>query len=338
MQIRLSRPEDIPAMLGIYEEARAFMRETGNPNQWADGYPAEELLRTDIERKNSYVVEEQDQIIATFAFILGDDPTYARIDDGAWLNQEPYGTIHRLASRQGTHGIAQFCFDWCKNQIRDLRADTYQDNVIMQHLLEKNGFIRCGIIYLANGSPRIAYQFSRHLVDGQLEMQRQQAQYGQQPYDAGHHVQMGYDMQLGYDGKPQKTADNGFGIASMVLGIISLITFFMVINMPLAILALVLGGVQLSRREGKGMALAGIITGEIALFLTVLMCVVIFLFSGEESVSSDYQQGYYDGYQQGYNDGYDDSFYNYYGGYGNDYGYDIYDSGENKDDTGYRGI
>ena len=28
----------------------------------------------------------------------------------------------------------------------------------MQHLIEKNGFKRCGIIHIADGSPRIAYE------------------------------------------------------------------------------------------------------------------------------------------------------------------------------------
>ena len=28
----------------------------------------------------------------------------------------------------------------------------------MQHILEKNGFVSCGTIYVADGSPRIAYQ------------------------------------------------------------------------------------------------------------------------------------------------------------------------------------
>ena len=41
---------------------------------------------------------------------------------------------------------------------KSLRADTHADNKIMQHLLEKNGFTRCGIIHVADGTPRIAYQ------------------------------------------------------------------------------------------------------------------------------------------------------------------------------------
>ena len=41
---------------------------------------------------------------------------------------------------------------------QSLRADTHADNKVMQHLLEKNGFTRCGVIHVADGSPRFAYQ------------------------------------------------------------------------------------------------------------------------------------------------------------------------------------
>ena len=30
----------------------------------------------------------------------------------------------------------------------------------MQHLIERSGFTRCGIVYMEDGSPRIAYQLS----------------------------------------------------------------------------------------------------------------------------------------------------------------------------------
>ncbi len=40
----------------------------------------------------------------------------------------------------------------------NFRIDTHNDNKIMQHVIEKNGFIRCGIIYVKDGSPRIAYE------------------------------------------------------------------------------------------------------------------------------------------------------------------------------------
>ena len=137
------------------------MRENGNPNQWDENYPSRELLEKDIAFGNSYIVEDDEKnLAATFAFIKGEDPTYYGIENGAWLNHEPYGTIHRLAGNTSYHGIASGCISWCKSQIGNLRADTHEDNKIMQHLLEKNGFVRCGIIHLANGAPRIAYQFA----------------------------------------------------------------------------------------------------------------------------------------------------------------------------------
>ena len=96
---------------------------------------------------------------AVFAFILGPDPTYAKIEDGQWLNDEvPYGTIHRLASTGDRRGVASEVIAWCLKHCESLRADTHADNKIMQHLLEKNGFARCGIIHVEDGTPRVAYQ------------------------------------------------------------------------------------------------------------------------------------------------------------------------------------
>jgi len=41
-----------------------------------------------------------------------------------------------------------------------LRIDTHRDNKIMQHNLTKHGFSYCGVIYLASGDERLAYQRS----------------------------------------------------------------------------------------------------------------------------------------------------------------------------------
>ena len=47
---------------------------------------------------------------------------------------------------------------FCKGIISHIRIDTHQDNKVMQHVVEKHGFRRRGIIYIADGSPRIAYE------------------------------------------------------------------------------------------------------------------------------------------------------------------------------------
>ncbi len=158
--IRKSTSEDFPRILELMNAARAIMRADGNFHQWTDGYPKEETILEDIAQGNSYMMEDETgNAVATFAFIVGKDPTYEVIYDGEWIeNSQPYGTIHRLASLPEARGIAQSCFDWCFAQIPNLRADTHRDNHVMQHVLLKAGFRYCGIILIANGDERLAYQ------------------------------------------------------------------------------------------------------------------------------------------------------------------------------------
>ncbi len=160
MHIRKAIPNDLARMMELFDAARGIMRSSGNLKQWTGGYPSAAQIRQEIADGNSYVITDASgEVIATFAFILTGEPTYARIEGGAWLDDtKPYGVIHRLASAPESHGIARTCFDWCFRQIPNLRVDTHRDNHIMQHLMEQNGFTYCGIIYLLNGDERLAYQ------------------------------------------------------------------------------------------------------------------------------------------------------------------------------------
>lgn len=156
--IRKAKIEDLQMVLEIYAVARGFMASTGNPAQWGDGYPKEELVRSDMEQGICYVAEADGQIEAVFMYAYGEDPTYAVIEDGQWLNDKSYGVVHRVASRGNVKGIGAQCMLWGFEQCKNLKMDTHDDNVVMQHVLEKNGFVRCGRIYTDDGSPRIAYQ------------------------------------------------------------------------------------------------------------------------------------------------------------------------------------
>ena len=49
-------------------------------------------------------------------------------------------------------------FFYASEHYPNIRIDTHHDNKIMQRLLEQNGFVYCGIIFLADASPRLAYQ------------------------------------------------------------------------------------------------------------------------------------------------------------------------------------
>ena len=151
--------KDLPQILKIYAHAREVMKASGNPTQWGDHFPPEEQLAEDIDANRLFLYLVNGQLEGVFAFILGPDPTYRTITDGRWLNDTlPYGTIHRLASAGRQKGVAAAVITWCLEHCESLRADTHADNKAMQHLLEKNGFTRCGIIRVEDGTPRIAYQ------------------------------------------------------------------------------------------------------------------------------------------------------------------------------------
>ena len=155
-QIRQAVSEDLPRILSIYAYARGFMAENGNPNQWGKTNPPESQLVRDIEEGTLYVLE-QDGIHGVFYFGLGEDPTYREIVEGSWMTDTPYGTIHRIAG-DGSGGVVAAAVAFAKKTIAHLRIDTHHDNTVMQHVLEKQGFSRRGIIYIADGSPRIAYE------------------------------------------------------------------------------------------------------------------------------------------------------------------------------------
>ncbi len=157
IRIRHSKVNDLPRMAEIYAMARRFMARNGNATQWGSGYPSSELLLADIERGVSYIIEVEGKAVATFAFIQGDDPTYARIE-GEWPDNAPYGTIHRLASDGSVRGTADACLAFCRSICSNIRIDTHADNLPMLRWIEKSGFRFCGIIHVSDGTPRRAFQ------------------------------------------------------------------------------------------------------------------------------------------------------------------------------------
>ena len=156
--IRLATYDDIPAIMLVIDAARKMMHASGNVNQWINGYPSEEVIHADIARDGGFLVTDDERIVAYFAFLSAPEPTYEKIYDGAWLNDEPYYVIHRLASWPDVHGIWDCVLEWAFERTRTLCVDTHRDNHIMQHNILKHGFTYCGIIYLLSGDERLAYQ------------------------------------------------------------------------------------------------------------------------------------------------------------------------------------
>jgi len=158
MIIRKTKTEDIDKVLDLFEKARQFMNKNGNNNQWVDGYPQRHIIEQDILDGNSYVCLNNNSIIATFYFAVESDPTYLLIEEGSWLDDSPYGVIHRITTNGSVKGAATYCINWCIEKCGNIRVDTHEDNLPMHNLLIKCEFTQCGIIYIDNGDKRIAYQ------------------------------------------------------------------------------------------------------------------------------------------------------------------------------------
>ena len=164
--IREAKPTDMAAIMQVMEAAKKIMRSSGNMHQWGDGYPSEAVIFGDMEKHGGFVIEESDgespstgRIVGYFAFLPSPEPTYSKIYNGEWLDDiQSYHVIHRIASYPEIHGIFSDIMDFSFSHDSNIRIDTHKDNRIMQHNIAKHGFTYCGIIYLANGDERLAYQ------------------------------------------------------------------------------------------------------------------------------------------------------------------------------------
>ena len=164
-EIRKATMDDLACIMKIYAYASVFMKSHGNPRQWAaTNWPPEGLIRQDIENGKCYVCTVQDHIAGVFYYDFGANAEKGYLDiEGKWKDDTPYGVVHRIASDGSEKGIGKFCIDWAYGQCHHLRMDTHPDNIVMQNLLKKLGFEKCGIIHVPeDNDPRYAYEkFSR---------------------------------------------------------------------------------------------------------------------------------------------------------------------------------
>ena len=156
--IRKATEKDIPAAMELFTAAKSIMRSDGNSTQWGDGYPDAGIVRTDISMGGAHIIEQDGKPVGYFALLPSPEPTYSSID-GKWLDDTaPYFVIHRIASTPESHGVFREIIEYALSVSGNLRIDTHRDNRIMRRLIEKSGFTYCGVIVLADGSERLAYQ------------------------------------------------------------------------------------------------------------------------------------------------------------------------------------
>jgi GNAT superfamily N-acetyltransferase len=162
MTIRLSHPNDLPALMDIFNEARSTIAQLGI-DQWQDGYPSQGIIAEDIAQRRSYAVELEGTVRGTFVLVEA-EPDYDTIYEGQWRDSA-YLAVHRVAvsvASRGT-GVAAAIMEYAAVQAKSLgrtslRIDTHKGNLPMRRMLEKQGFEYRGVIYLADGAHRVAYE------------------------------------------------------------------------------------------------------------------------------------------------------------------------------------
>ncbi len=164
MELRIAAESDVPGIARLFDLARASLKEAGVP-QWQDGYPNGSDALRDIKAGHGCVLTENGETAAYACLAFGIEPTYNVIEDGAWLGEGDYGFLHRVAvdPKLRGRGAAGLLFDELKRQarargVRIIRGDTHRLNLPMQRVMAKNGLEYRGVIYLEDGSERLAYE------------------------------------------------------------------------------------------------------------------------------------------------------------------------------------
>ena len=156
-----ARPEELDRYCAVIQAGRDFQREQGFV-QWTEDYPSREILERDLRSRKGYALLADGELAGYLCLDFDGEPAYGAID-GAWGTEEPYGVVHRMAFAaefQGK-GLADAAFrlieEACRSRgVRSLRMDTDPSNSRMQHILEKNGMVRRGVISY-QGDGKLAY-------------------------------------------------------------------------------------------------------------------------------------------------------------------------------------
>jgi len=164
MTFRNAEISDIDKIMNIIKQAQQYLKDKG-VDQWQDNYPNFDVIKDDIEKRKGYVLETDGKVVATVAVSYNDEKTYEKIYDGKWITESDYAVIHRIAVDNNYKGkrlssliiseIEKMCL---KRNIHSIKIDTHKQNESMKKMLNNNGFKYCGIIYLENGSERVAYE------------------------------------------------------------------------------------------------------------------------------------------------------------------------------------
>ena len=163
MELRTAYQNEAEICYQCIEDARAYHRSLGF-EQWHPDYPTQQTVLDDIAQNIGYAFTDENGVIGYCCIIFGEEPAYKEIS-GAWKTDRPYAVVHRMAFSSRARGgglsgeaislIKEFCRS---KQFDAIRIDTQDENKVMQHILEREGFAYCGLIHF-DGGPKLAYEW-----------------------------------------------------------------------------------------------------------------------------------------------------------------------------------
>ena len=156
-------PEEVACCGQILESGRQFQRAQGF-QQWTDNYPNAQDVAEDCRLGRGYTLKVDGQIAGYMCIDFEGEPAYDCID-GAWRREGPYAAVHRIAigGEFRGRGLAEVAFRWIgelclSRDVAIIRIDTHFPNTRMQHVLERSGFVKCGIVTYKPTVTRLAYE------------------------------------------------------------------------------------------------------------------------------------------------------------------------------------
>lgn len=163
MELVKAEKEKLTEYYQCIEDARAYHKSLGF-EQWHSDYPTQQTIMDDIKNKSGYAFIEGGKIIGYCCIMIGDEPAYHEIE-GNWKTNRPYAVVHRMAFSAAARGgglskkAIQLIKNYCiQNDVTAIRVDTQDENKVMQHILEREGFAYCGLIHF-DGGPKLAYEW-----------------------------------------------------------------------------------------------------------------------------------------------------------------------------------
>jgi len=159
---REAKLNEVPKIWTILQQGIKLRKEQGS-TQWQNGYPNEEVIKSDIKANEGFVLTKEQEVIGYCAILINNEPAYNNID-GKWITTSDFVVFHRIAVaekflRKGLGKKIISCIEEfaISNKINSVKADTNFDNLAMIKSFDKLGYTYCGEVEIS-GEPRKAYE------------------------------------------------------------------------------------------------------------------------------------------------------------------------------------